>query len=189
MKKLLYSIIATSLCFAFVGCTETNSTTSETPTTPAEITETTAEETTTASITQAEKTLPEITKPVSDDPPTPDNIPRFVVTEVSSKGIKHHFENYTDYRFIYGYDYNLWVKDGDVWRKLRFRNDVATLAIGLLILPNAQTEERVTDFTYFEGIDELPRGEYRFEKNFNLHFDEEGYSLQNKYTAVYEFVI
>jgi hypothetical protein len=186
MKKILYSIIVVSLCFALVGCAETNSTTSEPPTTPEE---TTTSETTTASTTQAEKTLPEITKPVSDEPTPAKDLPRLVVTEVSSTELRYYFENDTDDDFVTHSHQKIWVKENDVWKRLITKEDIAFGSMADAIPARTKIGEGVIGFTFYEGIDELPKGEYKLDIDIRRHTEENPTPRADIYTVSYEFVI
>ncbi|MCL1902801.1 MAG: hypothetical protein FWF94_00095 [Oscillospiraceae bacterium] len=130
----------------------------------------------------------EETHPVEDLEPNslvPDNskkLPELFIDDITSIGLSYTFVNQTDMEFTDGEDYSLFVRDGDVWRKLN--GGMVVTLIGYTIAPMSQTISREVNWEWVLR-EELPVGEYKFQKRILFvrqpgDFDE--HTLEQRFT-------
>ncbi len=99
------------------------------------------------------------------------------VDQASPTGISFTIQNQTDKDLSYGQDYHLQKQKDGTWYVLEPENPVA-VTLEMLWLP-AGGEEAMT-VEWKDSYGELPKGNYRFVKNFSD--EESGYYLAGEFT-------
>ncbi|MCL1832039.1 MAG: hypothetical protein FWG45_03900 [Oscillospiraceae bacterium] len=188
MKKLFYGILATSLCFVFVACAESNSA-------PANHeTETMTQDTETDTET-TEQPMEFVMKWYwfTQSPPPPCEGVVFVVSNVSSEGIEFKFKNNTDDRFVFGRDeFWLFERQDDKWVEMDIWDDRYSFKLALPIHPRQETDTQERFFLYeCWGIKPekttLDSGEYMFVVPYSQGGASEGFL--DHYSARHVFTI
>ncbi|MCL2350866.1 MAG: hypothetical protein FWC67_05235 [Defluviitaleaceae bacterium] len=109
---------------------------------------------------------PIIRVPVDDYYDVPEGLPVMHLTNMTPYGLSFFFINETEMEFIYGSDFRIYAREGNMWRLLNpamwFTSE------GISMQPLTTTQSRNVDWSwYFEG-EGLPPGEYKFTKGFHF---------------------
>jgi len=92
------------------------------------------------------------------------NLPIMHITNITPYGLSFYFTNQTLMEFIYGEDYRLYVREGDMWRFIN--PSMFVRGIGYTIQPLSSTQQRDVNWAWLFGNEGLAAGEYKFTKGF-----------------------
>ena len=92
------------------------------------------------------------------------SLPTMHVTDITASGLTYFFSNQTNTRFMTGADFNLYVREGDMWRY--FNHGILWVGVGKDMPALRINQPRSVEWAWlFDDV--LPPGEYKFTKNFS----------------------